>query len=174
MSFKDKFHVNPQHDSEGFTMPDAKCAGCDGYECEDGCAYPLRNVPMPWCDHCQGYHHHTARCISLNPLRWPVPEGMKLAAELLSGEARVVGINPKGWQEVDGVQLPAITWAELTDEQLDQMFQLWLHSRTRPAALHRDQREEVANMLRRFAVIDAQGVEVLSDGRAPDVFVGRR
>jgi hypothetical protein len=25
----------------------------------------LENEPMPWCDHCQCYHHGSARCISI-------------------------------------------------------------------------------------------------------------
>ena len=24
----------------------------------------LEEAPMPWCDHCQSYHHETARCIN--------------------------------------------------------------------------------------------------------------
>lgn len=24
----------------------------------------LEQAPMPWCDHCQCYHHHTAHCIN--------------------------------------------------------------------------------------------------------------
>jgi len=24
----------------------------------------LDEAPMPWCDHCQSYHHETARCIN--------------------------------------------------------------------------------------------------------------
>lgn len=30
-------------------------------------ASPLENVPMPWCEHCAGYHHKTAQCIGLPP-----------------------------------------------------------------------------------------------------------
>jgi len=40
---KTKFVERPG-DSEGFT--------------------DLENTPMPWCDHCACYHHHTARCIT--------------------------------------------------------------------------------------------------------------
>jgi hypothetical protein len=35
--------------------------------------------------------------------------------------------NPKGWQEVDGVKLPAINWAERSDEEVEAAFQEWLH-----------------------------------------------
>jgi hypothetical protein len=34
--------------------------------------------------------------------------------------------NPKGWQEVDGVKLPAINWAERSDEEIEAAFQEWL------------------------------------------------
>lgn len=55
--------------------------------------------------------------------------------------------NPKGWQEVDGVKLPPITWADRTplerakalheasDEALEEVFQAWLRTSTRPKNL---------------------------------------
>jgi len=31
----------------------------------------LNEAPMPWCDHCQSYHHETARCINKGAVASP-------------------------------------------------------------------------------------------------------
>jgi hypothetical protein len=151
--FKAKFTVGPQHDSEGFTMSDAKCRGCAPDEM------------CPRSGHCERYD---------SPLRYHESIAAQMGIELPLSHS-----NPHGWQEVDGVQLPPITWADYSDDELEYQFQQWLHARTAPVAKREEQRKEVMGLLQRFATIDARaqqldGVEPLSDSRAPDVFVGRR
>lgn len=129
-----RFFVNPQHDSEGFTMPEAKCVGCAP---EDMC---------PRSGHCERYD---------SPLRYmdydgnvvPIEQGRVLLnkpdSEFEDLHALFLGqrekgdalraANPEGWQEVDGVKLPSVhTWADYSDEALEGAFQAWLHTSTRP------------------------------------------
>lgn len=135
--FKDKFSATPQHDSEGFTMMDARCVGCGP---EDMC---------PRSGHCERYespiretHGIPAWMISSLEERSDVPAEVKkvvgqyffggdYAADLaerrqmvqdadynlrqdaeVETAMRVAGVNPEGWQEVDGVLLPHIAWGE--------------------------------------------------------------
>jgi len=163
-----KFFVNPQHDSEGFTMSDAKCVGCAPDEM------------CPRSGHCERYNSPLRLAADYGPLEvrtmaW-LMQGQQDKGDALracyGGFEHPTGRspNPPGWQELDGVKLPPITWAEVSDEELEQRFQAWLHQSTKPENLYAFRqrlRERVNAMVQR-----AQGIEKLSDSTAPDAYFG--
>jgi hypothetical protein len=185
--FKAKFTVGPQHDSEGFTMSDAKCAACVDYATTERrclahsmCVCNTLPCSCKAVERADRAYDSPLRALMLDQrakgdaLRLHESIAAQLGIELPLSHS-----NPHGWQEVDGVQLPPITWADYSDDELEYQFQQWLHARTAPVAKREEQRKEVMGLLQRFATIDARaqqldGVEPLSDSRAPDVFVGRR
>jgi hypothetical protein len=97
---KSKFTRDPQLDSEGFTLPDARCHGCAPTE------------PCPRSGHCERYE---------SPLRENLaqgnPTGWQHATCSLDGEPERTVALP-----------PVSVWAQLPDDLVERGHAAWLRS----------------------------------------------
>jgi hypothetical protein len=97
----------------------------------------LLEEPMPWCDHCQCYHHSTARCISKNPPGWNEP-GMQPInwAEELQPVPPAVQKAAFDWlmtQDYSQIELRMLQAAQQdVDRHYQIAFEAWQHQQTRP------------------------------------------
>lgn len=148
MTFKNKFVHAPQHDSEGFTVMDAKCRGCEPADmCPrsghcDRYMSPLREahgIPAWMVSDLNdrlavaksAFAEHTAEMADAKRLVDEADARQPSETDVLYRE--LTGRNTKGWDEVDGVNLPPVSvWAQLPDELIEAGFQAWLRLSSAP------------------------------------------